>query len=92
MLYLALTIFLLILIVMHIIDLRHKSDVEGFYSDDSDSDRVLKAAYVVNRQQELPPNVVIHKGFNSEYWDCYELQRALGTPENEILSRCKKFI
>lgn len=92
MLLLAIVIFLLILIVVLILDMRNASDIEGFYSDNRDPDRVLKASYVVGHQSDLPPNLVIHKGFNSEYWDCYEMQRSLGTPENEILSRCKKFI
>ncbi len=92
MLLLALVIFLAILVIVYILDFRNQKDCEGFYSDKRDPDRILKAGYVVRSQGELPPNLIVNKGFNSEYWDCYELQRSMGTPENEVLSRCKKFV
>ena len=94
MLLLALVIFLLILVFAYILDLRNLEDCEkaGFWSDRHNPDHVLMASYVTHRQPELPPNKVINKGYNSEYWDCFELQNALGSQNNEVLAKCKKFI
>lgn len=78
----------MILFMAFIIDDRHA----GFYTDRRNPDRILLAPYVVRRQEELPPNKIINKGYNSEYWDCSELQKSMGTPNNEILSRCKRFL
>jgi len=88
MLLLSLIIFLAILLMAYIIDSHHAD----FYTDRGNPDHVLMASYVVRRQEELPPNKIINKGYNSEYWDCSELQKSMGTPNNEILSRCQKFI
>lgn len=91
---LSLTILCLILLLAFTLDSRNRSDCEkaGFWSDRRSPDHVLMAGYAVQRQDSLPPNRLINKGYNSEYWNCYELQRSLGTPENEMLNRCKKFI
>ena len=91
---LSLVILCIILLLVFILDLRNRNDCENasFWSDRKSPDHVLMAGYVAQRQGDLPPNRIINKGYNSEYWDCYELQRSLGTPENEVLNRCKKFV
>ena len=91
---LSLIILCIILLLAFTLDHRNRNDCEkaGFWSDRRNPDLVLMAGYVVRRQDELPPNRIINKGYNSEYWDCYELQKSLGTPGNEVLNRCQKFV
>ena len=84
-----LLILLLLLIFVYFLNNNiNKSVASGFWSDRYDPDFVLRAGFA----SFLPPNKVINKGYNSQYWDCFELSQSLGTPNNEILSRCKKFI
>ena len=70
---------------------------ESFWSSKRDPDRVL-ASYVtrskssIERVPFLPSNKIILKGHSSEYWDCYEMNKALGSSSNEILSKCKQFV
>ena len=91
---LVLVILCIILLLAFTLDLRNCNYCEksGFWSDRKDPDLVLMAGYAARRQDDLPSNRIINKGYNSEYWDCYEIQRSLGTPENEVLNRCKKFV
>ena len=94
MVILTVIILCLILILAYIIDFHHASDCEkaGFWSDRSNPDKVLKASFVAYSTGALPPNRIINKGYNSSYWDCFELQKSLGTPNNEILENCRKFV
>lgn len=93
MILLSVVILCLILILAYMIDFNHMSDCEhaGFYSDRSSPDKVLKESFTVFNRP-LPDNKIIHKGYNSEYWDCFELQKSLGARNNEMLQKCSKFI
>lgn len=73
----ALIILVLILLLVFLFDMQHAA---GFWTDTKNPDRVL------------PPNKIINKGYNSEYYDCFELHSALGTPNNDMLKKCGKFI
>jgi hypothetical protein len=77
--------------LVFVIDYRNCNEA-GFWSDRRNPDKVLMASYTVRRSDSLPPNKIINKGYNSEYWDCSELQKAMGTHNNEILDRCGKFV
>lgn len=65
----------------------------GFWSDTTHSDRVLESySSHPNFESFLPSNKIILKGHNSAYWDCYEMNKAMGAPSHEILSKCHKFV
>jgi hypothetical protein len=86
-----------LLMLLHILSGGRKA---GFWSDRRSSDSVLES-YAnksdgmhsnVRKMSFLPANKIILKGHSSEYWDCYEMNKALGSSNNEILSKCQAFL
>lgn len=90
MLSLSIIILLLILLFALKLDVNSKQYCEGFYSKINDPDKILVAGYTVH-QNQLPPNKIINKGYNSNYWNCFEYQTALGSHNHEILAKCQRF-
>jgi hypothetical protein len=85
-------IYSLIIILIAII-IANISNKERFYSNLENPDKVLES-YAVHGERGgfLPPNQVILKGHNSDYWNCFELNKSLGASNNEILQKCGQFI
>ena len=91
-------IIALLLAVVYILNINKAA---GFWSDRGNPDEVLES--YTNRSKNmqrshiqklpfLPSNKIILKGHSSEYWDCYEMNKALGSSPNEILSKCSEFV
>ena len=86
-----------LLIVVYILNINKPA---GFWSSERNPDAVLESYASRSKNMRpriqklpfLPSNKIILKGHSAEYWDCYEMNKALGASSHEILSKCREFV